>query len=341
MHVENGTVIFFENCIMYSLEVRYKAVVHYKYFLKSVRKIAKIYNVSKSTVQRWIHQDLSGQKTKKNRPRKKPLVKSIQECVDKELSSNPFLSMHSLSKILQANYGLSRTTRTVGRYVKQLGWTLKKAFRTVNCKHDSQSIKTFCDSFLGVTDDDIVCIDEAGFYVGETRRSGYAKRGKRLKVLASPSLRCKKFTLIMAISKVGIKSYKILDHNCKKADFIQFIKDLDLPRGKVLLMDNIMFHHSKETREAVQIKGFSQLFIPKYSPKFNAIENVFSTVKGMYRKLCPPSCDPGFDYKAAMKLVLSSDWNFSNYYRHIRNLVQQTHDAIIDDPEYIFSGYDE
>jgi transposase len=38
-------------------EVRYRAVVHYKLFLHSLRKVAQLYNVSKSSLQRWIHND--------------------------------------------------------------------------------------------------------------------------------------------------------------------------------------------------------------------------------------------------------------------------------------------
>jgi len=34
---------------MISLETRYRSVVHYKYFLRSLRKVCNIYNVSNET----------------------------------------------------------------------------------------------------------------------------------------------------------------------------------------------------------------------------------------------------------------------------------------------------
>jgi hypothetical protein len=43
---------------MISLETRYRSVVHYKYFLRSLRKVCNIYNVSKSSLHRW--EDASG-----------------------------------------------------------------------------------------------------------------------------------------------------------------------------------------------------------------------------------------------------------------------------------------
>jgi len=63
----------------------------------------------------------------------------------------------------------------------------------------------------------------------------------------------------MAISKNGIECYTILDHNCKKVDFIEFIDQVAsiIPQGKRLLMDNVAFHHSIETVAAVKKAGFT------------------------------------------------------------------------------------
>ena len=38
-------------------------------------------------------------------------------------------------------------------------------------------------------------------------------------------------------------------------------------------MDNIKFHHSMDTRNALTTKGFHQIFVPPYSPTGNAIED--------------------------------------------------------------------
>ena len=49
--------------------------------------------------------------------------------------------------------------------------------------------------------------------------------------------------------------------------------------GTVAVLDNIQFHHSKETMNAFSIMGIRPLFVPPYSPEFNFIENVFSLLK--------------------------------------------------------------
>ena len=42
---------------MISRELRYKAVIHYKHFLPSLRKVSRLYGVSKSSLQRWLRDD--------------------------------------------------------------------------------------------------------------------------------------------------------------------------------------------------------------------------------------------------------------------------------------------
>jgi hypothetical protein len=52
---------------MISKETRYRAVVHYTHFLRSLRKVSAIYKVSKSSLQRWTSQDLNVVHAKRRR----------------------------------------------------------------------------------------------------------------------------------------------------------------------------------------------------------------------------------------------------------------------------------
>jgi transposase len=153
--------------------------------------------------------------------------------------------------------------------------------------------------------------------VGDHGRYGYVSRGERLNVLAGRTLRRTKLTLLLAIAEHGIIDYKILDSNCRKTDFICFIDELSVPEGTTLLMDNIPFHHSKETMTSIERKGCDVLFIPPYSPKFNAIENVFSVLKRKFRSQCPREQLSCIDYRNLMERVLqnSIDSDFTPFFR--------------------------
>ncbi len=73
---------------MHDKETKYKAIIHYKHFLPSLRKVGQIYGVSKSSLQRWLKADGGGQVVKK--PKKKQCVKKeIADCITRCLQANP------------------------------------------------------------------------------------------------------------------------------------------------------------------------------------------------------------------------------------------------------------
>jgi transposase len=215
---------------MIPLATRFKAVVHYTHFLNSLRKVSKLYNVSKSSLHRWIRNDPRALAVAKqvSRKRRVSAFASVQDIIKEEMEANPFMTMNGLSRVLKERCGLNRARTTVGRYRAACGFAWKKAFRTVVPKHDPQRVQAFCEAHLSCREN-LVCIDEACFYVGDHPKRGYSQRGRRLTVATSRTVRRTKYTLLMAVARTGLVHYKILDHNCKKPDFVQFIGELDVP----------------------------------------------------------------------------------------------------------------
>ena len=66
--------------------------------------------------------------------------------------------------------------------------------------------------------------------------------------------------------------------------FIEQIVVTHLRPGKVLLLDNVRFHHRESIRELVEATGAHVLFLPAYSPEFNPIEECWSKLKAWLRK---------------------------------------------------------
>lgn len=218
------------------------------------------------------------------------------------------------------------------------GISLKSVSRQVNYAHDPASVKDFCNSYIQAERSGVlISIDEAGFYVGDHRRRGWAPRGERLSVKSGKSLRRTKFTLLLAVSQQGVVGYEVLDHNCKKPDFVQFIQKLNAPRGSVLMMDNIQFHHSRETKDAACAKGFNLLYTPPYSPRMNPVEYIFGTVKPEYRHQCPGNFEPRFDYPGLLRSLLDErmQCDFSRYFAHVARLSEETLKAV----PFTYCGY--
>lgn len=305
---------------MYQLETKYKAIVHYSHFLKSLRKVSNIYNVSKSTLQRWLCSN--GIQPRKTKSRKQLSIE-IRNFIGTVLSQNPFCRMKDLSDQLFHKFNLKRSARTTCRYTKASGWTRKKAFRNVDFTHSPEALLKFSDEYTHAHfEKNIICIDECSFYVGDHDRYGYAKKGQRLRVMGSKTLRRTKFTVIMAVTRDGVLDFKIQEENCKKNDFIKFIKNIPEIHNGVVVMDNIPFHHSQETKAVIFQRGLEVIYTPSYSPKFNAIEYVFSTIKRQYRMECSACGSNDVDHVGLFDWVIQTQGTLDKTFNHVLKSIQ-------------------
>ena len=52
-----------------------------------------------------------------------------------------------------------------------------------------------------------------------------------------------------------------------------------------MVMDNLGAHRPKRIRELIEARGAELVFVPSYSPDLNPIEQAFSKIKNILRKL--------------------------------------------------------
>jgi transposase len=95
----------------------------------------------------------------------------------------------------------------------------------------------------------------------------------------------------------------------------------NLPKTtKVILMDNVSFHHSKDVSLLLRNNNLQPLFIPPYTPRCNPIEEVFSVMKSYFRSY---NDDVTFDKKielSFLKINLYKD--IVKHYNHTRRYVE-------------------
>ena len=58
-----------------------------------------------------------------------------------------------------------------------------------------------------------------------------------------------------------------------------------LEAGRIVVMDNLQVHKMKRVRELIEGAGAEILFLPPYSPDFSPIEEAFSKVKAILRRI--------------------------------------------------------
>jgi putative transposase len=115
---------------------------------------------------------------------------------------------------------------------------------------------------------------------------GWGPRGLRVTGKA-PFGRWKTMTFIAALRQDGIAAPCLFDGPINGEVFLAWVKESLVPAlkpGQIVIMDNLGSHRGKAVRQAIRQAGAKLLFLPKYSPDLNPIEQVFSKLKHLLRK---------------------------------------------------------
>ena len=150
-----------------------------------------------------------------------------------------------------------------------------------------------------------------------SRLYGYAPRGARA-FSSEPAEKGTRLNVIGALSVEGFLGGLEVTGSVNGDVFEAFMKQIVIPHlcpGKVVLLDNVRFHHRESIREMIEAAGARALFMPAYSPEFNPIEECWSKVKAWLRKRAPRTVKALQDaITEAIHLVTTSD--AEGWFRH-------------------------
>ena len=88
-----------------------------------------------------------------------------------------------------------------------------------------------------------------------------------------------------------------------------------LRQGDIVVMDNLGSHKSKAVRRAIRAAGARLLFLPKYSPDLNPIEQLFSKLKHWLRRAAGRTADAVCNALGPI-LETVTPHECSNYFTH-------------------------
>lgn len=131
-------------------------------------------------------------------------------------------------------------------------------------------------------------MDESGFHTSMTRLRARAPRGKRAygKV---PRKRGRNQTLIASITLEGAMGEAVSIEGATDSElfeaYVERFLAPTLSAGQVVVLDGLGAHRTAKVRELVEARGADLVFLPPYSPDLNPIEEAFSKVKGIVRKV--------------------------------------------------------
>ena len=118
------------------------------------------------------------------------------------------------------------------------------------------------------------------------RRYGRSPSDQRL-VAAVPHGHWKTTTFLAALRHDGLTAPCVFDGAINGARFLAYVEQALVPTlrpGDVVVLDNLGSHRGKAVRQAIRKAGAHLIFLPKYSPDLNPIEQVFAKLKTLLRK---------------------------------------------------------
>lgn len=134
----------------------------------------------------------------------------------------------------------------------------------------------------------MICLDESSVKTNFTPLRGWSKKGKRCEGHAPG--RWKTYTLLSFLKFDGTTDGLIFSGAVNKEIFREFMEEILLPsteKGDVVIMDNLNVHKNSFDSKLFERRGVEIKYTPRYSPEYNPIEMMWSTVKSSLRKAEP------------------------------------------------------
>jgi putative transposase len=132
----------------------------------------------------------------------------------------------------------------------------------------------------------LVFIDETWTKTNMAPLRGWTPRGQRLPGSA-PFGHWNTMTFLAALRCDRVDAPWLLDGPINGERFLIYVQQVLLPTlqpGDIVVIDNLGSHKAKAVRQVIRKAGAKLLFLPKYSPDLNPIEQLFAKLKHSLRE---------------------------------------------------------
>jgi transposase len=133
----------------------------------------------------------------------------------------------------------------------------------------------------------LVFVDEMGTNVSLSPLYAWSKKGQRA-YGSVPRNRGKNTTLLASMTIEGMGPSLAVEGATTALVFETYVERVLAPtlrRGQVVVMDNLSAHKGERVRKLIEGRGCELSYLPSYSPDLNPIEEAFSKMKGLLRKV--------------------------------------------------------
>jgi transposase len=192
-------------------------------------------------------------------------------------------------EVLKQKLGISGSRMIVCRALQKLGLPLKKKSPHA-AERDTPEVqeerREFAEDVESIEPRRLVFVDETGVTTAMTPAYGRAPKGERVEASAPASW--ESVTVVAAMGLSGVLAPLAFEGAINAATFLMDVEQVLVPalrRGDVVVFDNLKSHLAPAVSEAIERAGASVLPLPRYSPDFNPIEEMFSKFKEFLRRV--------------------------------------------------------
>src|ERR1700676_3780264 len=251
-------------------------------------EIVHLFGVSEATIKRYLKlRRETGSLAAKSIPGYPPRkVGALQKGLQPQLEAHPDATLEEHCRLWEAQTGTRVSISTMSDAIRRLKWTWKK--KTVEAsERKEQERQAFQEKVKDLDGKKCRVIDETGSNIALARLYGRAPKGKRARG-SVPRNRGKNVTMISDLSLEGLGELFLIDGAANGALFEAYIEQIFAPTlhpGETVIMDNLSIHKGKKVQELIEAQGCQLLFLPAYSPDFSPIEEAFSKIKSVLRRI--------------------------------------------------------
>ena len=163
----------------------------------------------------------------------------------------------------------------------------------------------------------LVFIDETATSTNMVRLRGRCPRGERL-IGRVPQGHWKTITFVAGLRHDQMVAPFVVDGPMTKACFLAYLDQClrpTLKRGDIVIIDNLPAHKGVAVEKIIEAARARLLYLPKYSPDLNPIEQAFSKLKALLRKAAERTI-PGLCRRIGKLLAAFSATECTNYLAH-------------------------
>lgn len=264
---------------------------------KSIRSLAKQFDLSSRSIRRWIAKYQENGNVKRE-PRDVEAYKVHQKHVEfalKYIGNNNTVSMKDLDNILRSEFeDYDVTPQWLGQVLRANNQTRKRLRKYHDPKKrfnkpiDRAELKRqFYGEVKKYPLDHIISLDETAVQLQMTKSYARCHIGKRCVLTTTDNSIFKSYTLIVAITANKIVGWRLFDEKGTTTERLEiFLKDYvtDQYQKHLVVMDNAGAHRNEVIRKAIEASGNKLLYSVLFYPRSNgAVEALFSQLKHYLR----------------------------------------------------------